>query len=412
LASTPASPPACAPPPPSPALAPPPGNPRFPLFDGLRGLLVLAILAFHSSELTGRIGFGVSGRFCEVAGSVAVLGFFAVSGFLLYRPYSAAWADGRDPPSLRRYLRRRSLRILPAYWTALTLLAIYPGIAGVFTHDWWRYYGYLQVYSQRTQNLGIPVAWTLCVEVSFYLALPLWAHAVRRLNRGELLPLAVLALAGLAVQCAAGAHVVSYPVGVSLPGECTWMAIGMALAVISVRRQREPRSFAGLAALAERSELCWAISAACFLVLMLLVPHGGLFGLIYATESHQPVLVTLRRAILEIVLVALLLMPPALAVRRGAPGALLASAPLTQLGVISYSFYLWHLTILELIQGTGSGTAFSAPAWNLLGGLHFARALVLFLTGLLVTALVATVSYRAIELPFLRAKEPARGARA
>jgi peptidoglycan/LPS O-acetylase OafA/YrhL len=69
--------------------------------------------------------------------------FFALSGFLLYRPYLAARLAGRPQPSTRSFLRRRWLRILPAYWVALTVLAIWPGLPGVFTGDWWRYYGLL-----------------------------------------------------------------------------------------------------------------------------------------------------------------------------------------------------------------------------------------------------------------------------
>ena len=77
--------------------------------------------------------------------------FFAISGFLLYRPWVAA-----PRPAPRRYARRRALRILPAYWLALTLLAIFPGIVGVFTGDWWRYYLFLQLYSADTAQPGHP----------------------------------------------------------------------------------------------------------------------------------------------------------------------------------------------------------------------------------------------------------------
>ena len=154
---------------PSPALAPPPGNPRFPLFDGLRAIAALGVLTFHSFELSGKLGLGLSGRFAEVAVN-GVLLFFVISGFLLYRPYVAAHSHGHGGPSRARYARRRALRIVPAYWTVLTLLAIYPGIRGVFSGDWWRYYGFLQLYSGRTLGGGIQVAWTLSVEVSFYVA--------------------------------------------------------------------------------------------------------------------------------------------------------------------------------------------------------------------------------------------------
>ncbi len=40
---------------PSPAVAPPPGNPRFPLFDSLRAIAVLGVLAFHVTSITGEI---------------------------------------------------------------------------------------------------------------------------------------------------------------------------------------------------------------------------------------------------------------------------------------------------------------------------------------------------------------------
>lgn len=403
--------------PPSPALAPPPGNPRFPLFDGLRGLAVLGILAFHVSELTGRIGFGLGGRFAEVAGSEAVLLFFAISGFLLYRPYVAARARGRPVPSVARYARRRALRILPGYWVVLTLLAIYPGITGVFTHDWWRYYGYLQLYSQRTLNHGIPVAWTLCVEVSFYLALPVWALAIRRLRGGggvrllatELIPLGLLALGGAAVQCAGAARAIAYPIGVSLAGECSWLAIGMALAVLSVAITEGDGRLAPVRALAGRAGLCWALAIAAFAGLIALVPSGGLFGLIAAAETRQSVGSALVRIALEAVLVSFLLAPVALGRgRRGLPGALLAAAPLAWLGTISYSFYLWHLTIVELLARAADPGSFSAAGWDLLSHVHSARTPLLFVVSLALTGVIATISYRLIELPFLRRKEPAR----
>ena len=92
------------------------------------------------------------------------------------------------------------------------MLAIYPGITGVFTSDWWRYYLFLQSYDASTLPFGIPVAWTLCVEVAFYVSLPFWALAVRHIRlgagprawiRSELAALAAVATAAVAVQVAA-----------------------------------------------------------------------------------------------------------------------------------------------------------------------------------------------------------------
>ena len=102
---------------PSPAVAPPPGNPRFPLFDLLRGLAVLAVLVWHVFVFTGALDRRWIGDAVSTAGSMGPLLFFAISGFLLYRP----WIASRDAPHTGRYFRRRALRILPAYWFALTV---------------------------------------------------------------------------------------------------------------------------------------------------------------------------------------------------------------------------------------------------------------------------------------------------
>lgn len=380
---------------------------------------MLGILAFHVSEFTGQLGNGVAGRFDEVAGGEAVLLFFAISGFLLYRPYVAAHAAGRPGPSNAVYARRRALRILPGYWVALTLLAIFPGIVGVFTGDWWRYYGYLQLYSGRTINGGIPVAWTLCVEVTYYLALPLWALAVRRLaglgrgrfgERGwlvtELLALTAVAAGGAAVQLAAAGGAVGYLVGVSLAGECLWIVIGMVFAVLSVAVQRGVVHLrVAVRAVDELSGACWLIAAGALAGLMALVPHGGLSGLIATTQVRQSLHLTAAKIALGIVLVSMLIAPAVFGdARRGAPRRLLRLRPIVWLGVISYSFYLWHLTIVELIATPGHGAAFSHSGLNLLAHVHTAPTLVLYVLSFAATAVVASISYRFVELPFLRRK--------
>jgi peptidoglycan/LPS O-acetylase OafA/YrhL len=399
---------------PSPALAAPPGNPRFPLFDGLRGLAVLAILSFHCAEYSGRIGFGVMGRLAEVAGGEAVIWFFVISGFLLYRPYAAARADGRKRPSTALYARRRALRILPGYWIALTLLAIFPGVAGVFTGNIWRYYGYLQLYSPQTRGNGIQVAWTLCVEVTYYLALPLWAMLVRRLFarvpragflRSELGSLAVVMLGGFAVQIAVSRGHLPYVLGVSLVGECSWLAIGMALAVISVAVQRDAGAFAWLRSLAGQPELCWAMGIVAAIGLMLLVPSHGLFGLIATVDVAQSIPRTVAKLGLEGLLAVLFVLPAILTARRRAlPHRVLASRPAIWLGVISYSFYLYHLPIVALLAIKHTN-AFSATGLNLMAHVHAVRTTVLYVLSLAVTGVVATLSYRLVELPFLRRKE-------
>jgi peptidoglycan/LPS O-acetylase OafA/YrhL len=69
-----------------------------------------------------------------------------------------------EPPSLVRYAQRRVLRIVPAYWLALTVLALWPGLEGVFTSESWVYYGFVQSFRVDWIFRGLAPAWSLSVE--------------------------------------------------------------------------------------------------------------------------------------------------------------------------------------------------------------------------------------------------------
>ena len=136
-------------------------------FDGLRSLAALSVVTYHVA-LSG--AFAHAGSLApilwELKGGVAI--FFVISGALLYLPYARAIGDRATLPDWRTYAGRRAVRILPAYWVALTVVAIGPFGAGVFGPDAGSYYGLSQIYSPQTVLGGLGVAWSLCVEVSFY----------------------------------------------------------------------------------------------------------------------------------------------------------------------------------------------------------------------------------------------------
>src|SRR5437016_2614913 len=100
----------------APNLAPPPDNPRFPLFDGLRAVAALSVFAGHT--VTGTYAYADHHDLFLLAAKLADQGvaiFFVISGFLLYRPFVTARADGRRL-RLGGYAARRLARIVPAYW--------------------------------------------------------------------------------------------------------------------------------------------------------------------------------------------------------------------------------------------------------------------------------------------------------
>lgn len=362
---------------------------HFALFGALRGLAVLAVVVFHVSALSGLAGQGAAGHVAQVLGGLGVTVFFAISGFLLYRPFAAARAAGAPMPSLRRFARRRVLRIVPAYWVALTVLAIFPGVR--LDGGAWRYYLFAQLYREDTVGLGIPVAWTLGVEVTFYLALPLWALATRRRSaRADAAGLLAVAAGGIVVQVLAARLQIPRLWADALTGQATWLALGMLLAVWSVAEpERVVRS----------AEACWLGAAAALAGLAALAPDG-VFGLAAALSQVQPFATVVARLALTTVVCVLFLLPAVFGDDAGGPvRRLLAWAPVAFLGAVSYSFYLYHLTIAELLALDADPGHFSAGGLGLRD--HVDTPVLLALT-VLATAAVAVVSYRALERPALR----------
>jgi peptidoglycan/LPS O-acetylase OafA/YrhL len=379
------------------AVAPPPGNPRFPLFDALRAIAALSILLTHVSLFSGANEAawwgGITARL-----DVGVTVFFVVSGFLLYRPFVAARLIGSPRPRVRDYARRRVLRIVPAYWVALTLLAIYPGLHGVFSHDWWRYYGFVQIYDRYAIIGGIGQAFSLAIEASFYVVLPVYALAIARLTRGqsarrtarlELAGFGVLALAVLVAREYTRTHLEGSTLHSTLAGTADWFAIGMALALASVlvsTAEREPRA---VRLVARRPELCWGAAAA---VLVLLGYGLGLPRGIASVNGAQLV----AEHVLYGAFAALLVLPAVFGDRAGGlPRRVLAWRPLAWLGLISYGIFLWHLRLLDWLAEKGAG--------SLIPGSVF---LSLLVSTVALTVPIAAASYYAVERPILRFKDP------
>ena len=133
---------------------------------------------------------------------------------------------------------------------------------------------------------------------------------------------------------------------------------------------------------------------------------GGEFTILLALTTKQPVAKTLAALLLTAALIALLVAPAVFAAdMRALPRRVLAAAPLGLLGLISYGVYLWHLAVAELLGLSANPIQFSARGLNLVAKLHHFRTPVLFVLTLGVSCVIAALSYRFVELPFLRRKE-------
>src|SRR3954453_10478650 len=164
--------------------------------DGLHALAALAVLVYHVALMC--VGTERPHAWLVLTLNDGVAVFFVLSGYLLYRPFAAAHAAGRPRPSTRTFAVRRLARILPAYWIALAFFGL--GLREVFTDDWWRYFGLLQIYDERTVLSALGPAWSLCVELSFYAVLPLLARL------GGWRPVVLLAALDLGWRAALGPH--------------------------------------------------------------------------------------------------------------------------------------------------------------------------------------------------------------
>jgi peptidoglycan/LPS O-acetylase OafA/YrhL len=379
------------------ALRPPPGNPRFPLFDSLRGLAALAIVMTHVGLASGA---NVNAPYGAMTArlDIGVAMFFVLSGFLLYRPFVAARLDGRAPIRLRDYARRRVLRIVPAYWLALTVLAIWPGLA--FTGPRWTYYAFVQNYDLTWVLGGLGQAWSLAVEASFYVLLPLYAAVLARLTSRlarrraawtDVAVLAVLALASIALRTYIYASDNSTILLFTILGTFFWFSLGMGLAVASATLHGREVKPAVVRLIERRPSLWWAAAFGLFVVMS----YGydlprGLFG--------NPSGLQLLGEHLTYGAVSFLFVLPAVWGDRlgGMPRRVLALRPVAWLGLVSYGLFLWHA------RWVGYFTEKGAAGWfpQLHSGFIVMLAVVLG-----VSLACAATSYYLVERPILRYKD-------
>ena len=378
---------------------------RYELADGLRGLGTLAMVMIHVAVFTMTIdGDLLDGVLMRL--DVVFTLFFILSAFLLYRPMISHRMGGSPPPAVRVYAVRRFLRIYPAYWIALTVLALFGGVGAILDEHWAGAYTVLgnfdPPYASRACGdeiftCGLPQTWSLTVEVTFYAFLPLYAWLANRMARGrpreswvrrELVLIGVLSLlSGLASMPFRDEYWFRY----SLLGNFGWLGIGLAFAIFTVAWNRGPRP-RPLQWLIDRPGLCWAMAGLIWLALLLSVPGQPY---IVARDTDVRYVATL----VAFGAVGALMMLPVAFVGDGLgfPRRLLASKAMGWYGKLTFGVFLWHVTIAYYLGAGGADGDFAT---------------VLVLTVLLSTPLAAA-SWYLIEKPLSqprRRRRPVTGA--
>jgi peptidoglycan/LPS O-acetylase OafA/YrhL len=372
---------------------------RFPCFDGLRAIAASAIVVFHVASTTGSSTRAPYGRYLARL-DVGVAVFFVVSGFLLYRPFVAGHLAARRPPSWRAFWWRRALRIYPAYWVALTaaILLFHSTNLHGFA-DYARHYALMQIYWRNYGLDGIVQTWTLAIEVSFYLALPLYAGLLGRLT-ARVAPARAIALelSGAALLYAVGLGMratlfslrgTSAPATRWLPAQLDLFALGIGLAVVSAAgEERFAADFLArpLRWLGDHAAVSWGLAGGAFIA----VCHIGL-PITFADGTHAQ---EFAREVLY-GLVAFLLVVPAVFGSQDRKGVrrLLRSRPAVAVGIVSYGVFLWHFDWIKQLVDFG-----------LLRHVHELRFVVLLVVTAVVSLATATLSWFLVERPALSRK--------
>lgn len=158
--------------------------------DGLRFVAILPVVLQHLSERfirnasfefaspikTDALAYFIS------RGTVGVFLFFAISGFILALPFAKYHLRGGNPLSIKSFYKRRLTRLEPPYIIWMCLFAtvlivkgaysmgeIFPHLLASLT--------YLHTIIYNDYSVINPVAWSLEIEIQFYLLAPFLAAA-------------------------------------------------------------------------------------------------------------------------------------------------------------------------------------------------------------------------------------------
>jgi peptidoglycan/LPS O-acetylase OafA/YrhL len=349
--------------------------------DGLRGLAALSIFVFHgwlytmpAPDATDRSSIGDYAAHELRLGLVA---FFVLSGFLLCRPWFAAALEARRPPNVRRYVRARAARILPAYYAALAGSVVLlwglrgtPGLRLPPSGDLPLFVVFGQNFSPATVMKLNPPMWSLAVEVMFYALLPLIGWLAVRLpptrRMQALAPLALLAL-GLVYNWSIAGHGLGMTASKTLAAMLPYFALGMLAALALHGRTIGMPTKRGLIAAGVALIGADAVAKATAPAI------GADVGEVFAVIRDLP-----SAAGFSLIVAALAAAPRS----RVIGGRVLAS-----LGTISYGFYLWHVPVLMVLRGYGL-----LPLDPVVGTL----------VALAPALAVSTLSWFALERPILR----------
>jgi len=351
-----------------------------PAVDHLRAFAALLIVFYHglhlfSYEMRFHADFGPEhwlqpGNVFAAAlaeGHTAVALFMVLSGFIL----TCGSLDGAV--DYGQFIRNRLLRTYPLF-----LLMVFAGVAAAFEHFAWS--SFLQTIFFMANLPGamfVPpftsLCWTIAVEWQFYLVFPLLVAVLKTGWTRNLLGLVAILLLFRCVMVVAGGNPRDFSYS-TIIGRLDQFLIGMWAAWFFRTHPQSARRGAAIA----------AVALAAMMAALCLFNRAGGWPVIAPWKVLWPTLEGVLWAAFVVGYVDF---------ANAATG--LWSRVLARIGEVSYSIYLTHFMVIYTIIKLGWTTAFS-------GYLVVDAILDTLLLALPATLLFSTLTYRFVELPFLR----------
>ena len=364
-----------------------------PEIDGLRAIAVLAVVLFHGEMVVDAYGFKGLNPF--KGGFIGIDIFFVISGYLITSIILQEAAAGSF--SLRDFWLRRVKRLVPAL--VFVVLAILPFVGYFMPYSMveeyvgsaWSALGFVSnfwflledgYWASPAKLKPLLHTWSLGVEAQFYLVFAPLLWAVWRFYRGYVFGV----IAGLSVASLVAAQMLStyYPneVFFLLPTRFWELGAGALLAKLELTHPpnaiNPPKSHPKHKSRNSHNRLANLLPTVGLLMIVLPIYF-------YEGELDHPPL-------LNLIPVAGTMLIIRFSGTRGEPTTrLLTSKPFVGLGLVSYSFYLWHQPLLALVRIDNYTYGGLTTDLEILKYTGFAL-------------LLAVVSYFLVEKPFRRFK--------
>ena len=357
---------------------------HLPALNGLRGVAVLGVVAYHL-----QLGWASGGY-------LGVDLFFVLSGFLISTLLLEEWA-GSGRINLGAFWARRAKRLLPALFLVVAALALYlifnaifgaPGANGLvdlaglrgdaiwtllYANNWHLVYAHQSYFAQFSTPSPLQHTWSLAIEEQFYLVWPLVLLLLLRVARGAWRRTGLIITVTLGVLSSVLMAVLFNP-GVD-PSRIYYgtdtrlfdLMAGATLAFVAASRpQPSRRSRRTLHSVGPLAAIALAV-----------------FWVTSGTPGGLPRNFMFEGGFLLCAGLAALVVADARLVQPGRFARLLAARPLHFLGTISYGIYLWHWPVIVYLTGQRTGLS----QWPL------------DLLRIAVTLALATASYYLVERP-------------